>query len=67
MQIEFRNCSLEIGYMGTDREIFRAVLCDCAQEAIDRFFAAYRPIFDEMSRLWDNLPDAIKRLAEDGA
>ena len=67
MLIEFRNCSLEIGYMGTDREIFRSVLRDCAQESIDRFCETYRPIFDEMSRLWDNMPDEIKRLAEDGA
>ena len=37
MLIEFQNCELVIGHIGTEREIFRSVLRDCAQESIDRF------------------------------
>jgi hypothetical protein len=35
MQIEFQNCSLKIGYIGTPDEILKATILDACQKAGD--------------------------------
>lgn len=67
MQIEFRNCSLEIGYIGTPDEIMMAMLRDACQTAADA-------IIDFSRRFVTMLAEAFERgaknlrawLAEDG-
>ena len=57
MQIEFRNCSLEIGYIGTSDQIMIAMIRDACQVAADA-------IIDFTRRFVSLLEEAFERGAE---
>lgn len=57
MQIEFQNCSLEIGYIGTPDDIMMAVL-------VDAFLRAADAIMDFARRFAGLLADAFEEVAE---
>jgi hypothetical protein len=60
MLIEFRNCSLEIGYIGTPDQIMMAILRDACQ-------VAGHAMMDFARRYMDLLADAFERGALAGA
>lgn len=57
MQIEFQNCSLEIGYIGTPDQIMIAMIRDACQVAADA-------IIDFARRGIAVLAEAFERIAE---
>lgn len=67
MQIEFQNCSLKIGYIGTPTEIFAEMMYDIGEKVVDAIHAMFDPMLKAITDLWDAMPLEIRTLVEDGA
>lgn len=67
MQIEFQNCSLEIGYIGTQTEIFAEMMYDFDEKVVNAIHAVFDPMLNAIKELWEAMPLEIRKLAEDGA
>ena len=67
MQIDFQNCSLEIGYIGTPTEIFAEMMYDFGEKVVDAIHAMFDPLLKAITDLWEAMPLEIRLLAEGGA
>jgi hypothetical protein len=63
--IEFQDCSLEIGHIGTRIELFMEAVTEMATQILEGLHKIFDSLIKVISDLWDRLPTEMKKLAEE--